>query len=218
MISKFASRLTIRFFSHRPGLVKEKRVAPPMGIGAAILMLVLLLASLACTLPAAASRPTVTPVPSPVPASTQDSKELQQQIATASAKFSETGELSLTLTEKQIDALLLEAISQQADLQVTDPQVFLQNGEITFTGKTVIAKLDVAVQIVFKPVVSDGLLTVEVVSANFGKIPVPDSFLKQITELVNKNLNEHITVDGRQIQIETVQVGDGKLTITGKAR
>jgi uncharacterized protein YpmS len=179
------------------------------------LLLVLLASSLACTLPAA-FRPT--PTSTPVPVSTADPEELQQELATAASQFSETGNLSITLTEQQLTAYLVEALAQQSDLQVIEPQVILQEGEIQISGKTVFGKLNVPVQIIFRPVAESGQLKLEVVSANFGKIPVPEKFLTQITDLVNQNLNENLTVDGRQVEIDSVEIATGKMTVTGKAR
>lgn len=181
------------------------------------LLFVLLAASLACALPVA-SRPSPTPAPTPVPASTADAEQLQQELATASSQFSETGNLSITLTEQQLTTYLVEALSQQSDVQIVEPQVFLQNGEIQISGKTVLGKLTVPVQIIFRASTESGLLKLEVASASFGKIPVPKKFLTQITELVNQNLNENLTVEGRQVEIDNIEIAAGKMTVTGKAR
>ena len=182
------------------------------------LFLLLLGASLACALPGKLSSPTSTPIPTFAPATTEDIQELQQQLATASTQFAETGKLEITLTEQQLDGLLAGALSEQPDLQITEAQISLQNGQIQFLGKTALGKLTVPVQITFQPTVADGLLKVEVVSANFGEIPIPDKFLAQLSELVNNNLNENLTVEGRQILIQSVEISDGRLTVTGKAR
>jgi uncharacterized protein YpmS len=181
------------------------------------LFLILLAASLACSLPAGSS-PTATPVPTLIPATTADAKLFQQQLATASAQFDKTGDLSITLTEQQLTSVLVDALSQQQDVQVVDAQVLLQKGELQVSGKTVLGNITVPVQISLLPTVTDGLLKLEVSSASFGKIPVPDKFLTQFTDLVNKNLNENMTVDGRQVQIRKVDIAEGKLTVTGKAR
>ena len=180
-------------------------------------LLVLVAASLACALPSV-SRPTAIPAPTLVQATTADAEALQQQLATASSQFEKTGDLSIILTEQQLTSFLVDALSQQQDFQVVDPQVLLQDGELQVSGKTVFGKLTVPSQINLRPSVADGLLKLEVSSANFGKIPVPEKFLTQFTDLVNKNLNENLTVEGRQVQIEKVEIAAGKLTVTGKAR
>lgn len=181
-----------------------------------LLLLVLIAASLACALPGAA--PTPTSVPTPVPATTQDAEQFQQQLATASSQFAETGNLSITFTEQQLTSYLVEALAQQPDLKVIDPQILLQDGQLQILGKTLIGKLTLGFQINFQPKVEDGKLKLDVASARVGKVPIPDKLLAQITDLVNQNLNENLTVEGRQVQIETVDIAAGKLTVTGKAR
>ena len=177
-----------------------------------LLALILLLAGLACSLPA---RGDSTPEPTLIP--TLDPQVLKDQLATAAAGFRDSGQISVSFTEQQMTSLVAQALTQQPDLPVTEPQVSLQNGQMTVNGKVALGRITTPVVIVFEPSVLDGRLHVTVKSANFGSLELPANTLEQISASMNENLTEFISVEGRAIQIENVTIADGLLTVTGKA-
>jgi uncharacterized protein YpmS len=89
---------------------------------------------------------------------------------------------------------------------------------MVLTGKVKMGILTAQARMVFAPAVENGNLSVTVVSAKFGSVPVPDSALDQITKSVNQNLTQYISVEGRSVQIDEVVIANGTMTITGKAR
>lgn len=185
------------------------------------LLTILVAASLACSLPSKLAKSTPTPVPTATrapEASTADAQEFQSQIATASAQFSETGTLSLTFSEQQITAFLTDILAQQKDVPISDPQITLDNGQMSITGKAMVGGLSGQATIVVEPYVDAGLLKAKVVSAKFGQMPIPQGLLTQLKDTINSNLNEFITVQGRQVEVDTIQISGGKMTVTGKAR
>ena len=186
----------------------------------AFLISLMLLAAMACSFPTTLAKPSATPEPTAtrVPPSTQDANQLQQEIATASANLAATGILKITLTEQQLTGFVMDGLAKQTDIPLTEPQIVLQNDQIRLSGKTVFASLTVPALLVLKPYVENGLLKVSVVSATFGSIPIPEKSLTQITTLINSNLNQSITIEGKQINIETIQISDGTMTISGKSR
>jgi uncharacterized protein YpmS len=184
-------------------------------------LIILVVASLACSLPGKQAKDTPTPVPTATrapEASTADAQEFQSQISTASAQFSETGTLSLTFSEQQITTFLTDILAKQTDVPISDPQITLDNDQMTISGKATVGGLSSQATIVVKPYVESGVLKANVVSANFGKLPIPQGLLTQLTDSINSNLNEFITVQGRQVEIESIQISGGKMTVTGKAR
>ena len=187
---------------------------------AAILFSLLLLSALACSLPSAVAKPTTVPTATStrVPPSTQDVDQLQKEVATASANLAAHGDLKITVTEQQLTAFVLDGLAKNPDIPLTEPQIELQNGQILLSGKTTVAMLTVPAQLVLKPFAENGILKVSVISAKFGSVPIPENSLTQITNMINSNLNESFVVDGKQINIESIQVSEGKMTITGKSR
>jgi len=186
--------------------------------GVAILFSLLLLAALACSVPSSVAAPTEIPTPTRVPPSTQDAVQLEQEVATASANLAASGELKVTLTEQQLTGFVLDGLAKQPDIPLTEPQILLQNDEIQLSGITMLGKLTVPALLILKPYAENGLLKVSVISAKYGKIPIPEKSLAQITSMINNNLNEYFVFNGKQISIETIQVSNGSMTITGKSR
>lgn len=178
-------------------------------------VLLLLIAGLACSLP---GRGTSTPTPVPTLIVTVDPKVFEDQLATSAANFRETGQLSISFTEQQIISYVAQELAQQPDTPITELQISLQNGQMILTGKVKAGFLSTQVSIVFEPSVQNGELRITIVSANFGSLPLPASALEQISETVNQNLARYIALDGRSIEVESVKIADGMLTLTGKAR
>jgi hypothetical protein len=177
------------------------------------LLVVLLIAGLACSLPGRGT-PTVTPTLIP----TLDAQVLEGQLATAVAGFNGTGPINLSLNEQQITSLVAQALAQQPDIPVTEPQVTLQNGQMILTGNVEIGSISTEVKVVFEPTVQNGQFRVNILSANFGSLPLPDSALQQISDTMNENLTRFISANGRSIEVESVAIADGLLTLTGTAR
>lgn len=194
---------------------KFNRSLAMLGVKPIITLLVLLLLSgLACSLP---GRGTPTAVPTLIP--TMDPQVLEGQLATAAAGLNETGKINISFTEQQITTLVAQALAQHTDsLPFTEPQVSLQNGQMVISGKVEIGSIATDAKIVFEPAVQNGQFRVNILSANVGSLPLPDSALQQISDTMNENLTQFISVEGRDIEIETVAIADGLLTLTGKAR
>jgi uncharacterized protein YpmS len=178
------------------------------------LAFVLVLAGLACSLPSRSVEPTNTPVPT----ATVDPKALEDQLATASARFNSTGDLSITVTQEQLTAVVAQKLSEQTDIKITDPLVQLQENQVILSGKVTVGLLTPLAKIVFEPYVENGIPKVKAVSANFGSIPVPDQLLNQITDSINQNLSQYVEANGKSIEIESIQISDGQMTLTGKER
>jgi len=179
------------------------------------LLTILVLASLACSLGPKAN---VVPTPTRVPPSSQDVAQLQQEVATASANLATSGKLNVAFTEQQLTALIMDGLAKQPDVPLTEPQITLRDGQMTLSGKTIFAGLTVPAELILKPYAESGNLKVTIVTAKFGGIPVPEKTLTQLTDTINSNLKDSISVEGKQIDIQTIVVSEGKLIITGTAR
>ena len=56
----------------------------------------------------------------------------------------------------------------------------------------------------------------ERLDAELGALPVPDRFLNQINDSMNANMDDMTSVDGRKLDIQSVTVGEGVMTIVGQ--
>ncbi|HMN58855.1 MAG TPA: hypothetical protein PJ988_00740 [Anaerolinea sp.] len=177
----------------------------------AILFAILILASLACQLPSRAA-PTEQPT---VPVSTEAAGEAESVLATAAAELRASGKVSVTLTETQLTSYIAQRIAAQPDSPIQDPQVILQNGEIEITGKAKVGILSANASIILEPYADNGNLRVNIRGAKFGSVPVPDATIESLSQTLNQNLNDLITIQGEKFYLETIAIADGTLTLSG---
>lgn len=180
-------------------------------------LLVLIFLSLACSMPiSAVNKPAPTNTPSDVSVSTQAVGDLQSNLSTAVTELGANGSTTLTITEEQLTSYLAVAVLNQKDVQVSNVQVRLQNGQMEMTGKATLSVISAPASLIFSPYVEQEQLKVKVQSANFGGIDVPDNVLQQITQTINDNINSMLVVDGTSIKVSSVSIANGAMTITGK--
>src|SRR5512147_30459 len=91
----------------------------------------LLLATLACSI--FVGGPSYPEGPAPV--ATETDLTLQQQVEQAVAEGATTGVVSLHVSEGQLTAYLAGRLAQQSNPVLSDPRVYLRNGEMKIFGK-----------------------------------------------------------------------------------
>lgn len=166
---------------------------------------VFLLANLACNFPTSDSTPP--PLDQPVEQIPLDPTIVMEDSA---------GQVSVTLTQDQLTAYLVQALASNPDAPLSDPRIVLQNGQGELYGKVQQGPISADTRVVFTVFVdANSQLGVNILSAEVGSVPLPSSVLDQLTALVNQNLNKAIQSNSSGIKIESVTIGDGTLTITG---
>lgn len=176
------------------------------------LLLVLFLSSVACGLPTRDLPPT----PTAIPVDPAQAQALEDQLATAAAELEAGNLVTLTFTDSQLTSYFAKQLGQQSEFSFVDPQVRLTGGNIEMGGKITIEKLSAQATLVFSTYVAEGRLRVELLDAKLGALPVPDRFLNQINDTMNANMDEMTSADGRKLDIQSVTVGEGVMTIVGQ--
>lgn len=197
------------------------------GTGSVILIIAILwLASLACRLGAqpATSTPTVelaTPVPAIV-TQIPETSSLTQTTAPAqpaTAPTTDTGTISITIDEKQLNTLVANELNKQGEPQLVNPKIRLQNGQILVSGEVNQSGLKASFSgILTVDVTPDGRLHYNIVSATLGPLPLPQAMRDQLATQLNDAMATPQTKDGQQIFVESVNVGNGVMTIKGHIR
>ena len=173
----------------------------------------LLLSALACNLFKGAPTP---PAP-PIPVTTESVEELHQNLQDAAATAAASGEFNLDLTEAQLTSLIALELAKETNQSVTNPQVYLRDGQIQLFGTIVTENGQSADGTVFFTVEVDvqGNLAVKVVSAFIGSVPIPTAILDQITSRLIQSLNQQITLDGNQVVVDSITIADGVMKMKG---
>jgi hypothetical protein len=173
----------------------------------------LAMASLACNLFKGAPTP---PAP-PIPVTTESVEELHQNLENAAATAESSGQFEIELTEAQLTSFLATELAKETNQSVTNPQVYLRDGQIQLFGTLVTENGQSAEGAVFftAAVNAQGSLTVTVVKANLGGVPIPAVILDRITAQLNQSLNQQISVGGSPIVVDSLAIADGVMMVKG---
>lgn len=137
----------------------------------------------------------------------------------ASIEPDQFGNYTVTLTDAEINQVL------RAGGRLTDPnnQVQLDNTVVSFNNGTVYAQarlvvpLGADIQIAMQPRVQDGQLWLELTSASVGPLPAPGFVLSGIETALNNAIGASFNNAPDNVQLISVTVGQGALTVVGRA-
>jgi len=175
-----------------------------------IVLLVLAAASLACNRPTAESPALQTGEPM----SQEELQRLQDELAATLA--SSTGDVTITLTEDQINSIIVTKMAEQPDTPVTDPSVNLTNGTMQVYGKVNQAGLSLDMKMVLQPDVgANGEPNLSVTEMSLGGIPIPDQLKDQIGTLINDALREYLANQAPGFRVSSITIDESQMVVTG---
>lgn len=188
-----------------------------------IFLLVLVLTSLACTI--SVGGPDYSSLP-PIPVSSEAAESIKEELKRAAEAGAETGVITINLTEPQITSYLAARMQSDPSLQqsdkkplITDPQVYLRDGQMQIYGKTqqgiFAANIGIIVQV---GVDANGQPLIEIVSADFGPFPAPEGLKNAITAMVKEAYTGSLGPVATGLRVEAISIANGIMTITGRIR
>lgn len=168
-------------------------------------VLLLLFLTLACRLSLGGPQAPTDRTPDAPPAVTQDWRTLL-----ANAQPGDT--LEFTLTEAELTTILVRQAASLDEITVTQPQVVLTNGQVELYGTAEVNGVSGNFQAVINVLVENGRARAEIVSANFGSIPVPSSFTERMTTALNDALS-NATGPGSRLYLNRVDFFEGYMIV-----
>jgi hypothetical protein len=188
-----------------------------------LFLLSLVLTSLACTV--FVGGPDYSSLPQ-IPVSAEAAESIKEELRRAVEAGAQTGVLTINLTEPQVTSYLAARMQSDPNLQqsdkkplITDPQVYLQNGQMQIYGRTrqglFTANIGILVQV---SVDADGKPLIEILSADFGPFPAPAGLKNAITAMVQEAYTGSLGPVATGLRIEAISIGGGIMTITGRIR
>lgn len=155
----------------------------------------------------------------PVPVSTEDAGIVEKHFQDAATAAANGGPLTLTITESQLTALVAAKLSEQSEPVITEPQVYLRDGQIQIYGKAVRGNFEATVRIVLNATISDsGKPVISIVSVDFGPLPAPDSINNTISKMVDEAFSGAIGPAATGFRLESIKIENGTMTITGRTK
>jgi len=187
-----------------------------------IFLSTLILASLACTVfvggPDYLDR-------APVPVSNEMAESLKDEVRRAFETGVQTGEVTIHITEPQITSILALRLQTDQNLQqnsepiITDPQVYLRDGQMQIFGKTHQGMFTANIGIIVSVGVDEnGAPKIELSSADFGPFPAPDGIKDAIATMVQEAYTGSFGPVATGLRIQTITIADGIMTITGRIK
>jgi hypothetical protein len=187
-----------------------------------VFLLILVLASLACTI--FVGGPDYSNL-APIPVSTEAADSLKTEMQKAFEAGAQTGIVTLNITEAQITSLLafrlLSDPTMQADQKpiITDPQVYLRDGQMKIYGKSQQGMFIANIGIIVNMGVDElGKPKIEIASADFGPFPVPGGIKEALTKVIDEAYTGSIGPAATGLRIETITIAAGIMTITGRIK
>jgi hypothetical protein len=187
-----------------------------------ILLVTLLFSSLACTVsvggPDYSDR-------TPIAVSAEAAESLKEEITRAFEAGTATGEVTININESQITSVLALRLQADPNLQqdkkplITEPQVYLRDGQMQIFGKTQQGMFTANIGIIVSIGVDEnGRPKIEIVSANFGPLPAPEGLNAAISAMIDEAYTGSVGPVATGLRIQTISIADGVMTITGRIR
>jgi len=146
--------------------------------------------------------------------STPDLSALTERLA--AVRPDANGYVSVTLNESDLNQLLrLRYLVMSAEPELRDAAVRFEAGVVVLSGNVPLP-LPVDVTLSLRPVVSDGQFELAIEDAAVGRLDAPEIVLGFAGNLVSSALSEAIRRLPEGFQLQSITVGEGLLTISGR--
>lgn len=124
--------------------------------------------------------------------------------------------VTLTLTENDLTSILVNQVQSAGGVTIRNPRAVLTNGQIEIYGQ---AETD-SISGNFKAVLNasadnQGKLHLDVISANFGSIPVPSSLMDRLSASLNQAVSDDAGSLSTHFKADSVDITEGLMTIHG---
>ncbi len=175
-------------------------------------LIALLAATLACSIfVGGPAYPTELPAPTETPVSLQD------QIQQAMTAGADTGQISLQITEGQLTSFLADKLAQQSKPVMSDPRVYLRSDQMIVYGKVTSGVFTANVSMTLQVGVdSNGQPQISVVSTDFGPFAAPQGFNEAIAASFREAFTGYLGPIATGFRLESIVIGDGVMTVTGR--
>jgi len=188
-----------------------------------LFLLSLVLTSLACVV--FVGGPDYSNLP-PIPVSADAAASIKDEIKRAVEAAADTGVITVNLTEPQITSYLAARLQTDPSLQqsdkkplITDPQVYLRDGQMQIYGKTQQGMFTANIGILVNMGVdANGQPEIDVASADFGPFPAPKGLKDAITAMVKEAYTGSLGPVATGLRIESISIANGVMTVTGRIR
>jgi hypothetical protein len=176
-------------------------------------ILALALASLACQVNVGGPK---IPEKAAVTVSAEEVQNLENSIKTNLETSTQGEPVTISVTQEQMTYYLQQKIGETPASFLQNPQVILRNGQIEVYGQAVSGSFSGNVMIVLHAIIdANGAPAIELVTADFGPLPVPPGMMDGFSAMLNEALTGTMGTTASGFKLESITIEDGVMTITG---
>lgn len=151
-----------------------------------------------------------------IPVSTEAAGEIQPAVQTAVSAAGVSGQITLVFTETELTSYLYYRLNSQSEPLFENPQVYLQDGQISIYGTAHKGYFLATISIILTAGINDqGQLNLELTSADFGPLPIPSGISEAITSIIQEAYTGAIGPMATGFRLENITIENGTMTITG---
>ena len=154
-----------------------------------------------------------------IPTPTGTPVSLQEQIQQALAAGTQSGEISLQLTEAQLTSYLTARTAKQADPDIADPRVYLRSGLMKIYGQVhsgvFIANISLTLQ---ASIDRNGQPQIAIQQTDLGPFAAPQGLNEALASFVQEAFTGWLGPVATGFRLETITIGDGTMTVTGRIK
>ena len=173
--------------------------------------------SIACNFPGISQRALEEVGAIPVPS--ESAQNLNDNIQSVVEDIQNGEPFQLIVTESQLTSLANYELQSYQEYQIQNVQIYLRDGRVRITGDVEQNNINLPVTIVLKlSVDGSGKPDSEIVSASIGPFQIPESFLDQLTSMMDSILVTQILPANQNVVIEQITINDGQMIISGYTR
>jgi hypothetical protein len=155
----------------------------------------------------------------PVPVSTEAVTALKDQIKAAVELGKQTGQITLQISEPQLTSLFAFRLNENEEPFITDPQVYLRDGQIQVYGKARQGNFEANVRIVLDASVDEnGQATLSISSVDFGPLEAPAGLNEGLTAILQEAFTGSLGPVATGFRLETIEIADGVMTLSGRVK
>jgi hypothetical protein len=176
------------------------------------LLLLLVTTSLACRVNLGGPEP---PGP-PIPVSDEAAAEVE---LAWNAAGEDPDQLIVILSEQQVTSFLVDRLNDQIDPLLQNPQVYLRQGQIQIFGTVSQATWEANLAFIIAPGIDpQGNIELEVVSAELGPFPAPESVRESLSVILSEAFTGEVGPFATGIKLTSIAISDGQIALVGEIR
>ena len=176
-----------------------------------LVAIVLLLTALACNLPTQQN----SSVPSAVPFSDEEAQQFEQDLQATLTSQQSGSEVTITITDSQMSAYLANRMAGDTNQVISNPRVRMTSGRMEIIVQVNQGISLDATSVVVPTVDGSGRPRLQVESVSLGSLPVPESVVNQMQQVVDDILVDYLESSNSSFSVTKIEIAEGKMIVTG---